>query len=217
MSFTPSKIVESNQEGPHQDLTNVLTKHRDDVFQKPIADHTRQAFDALQEKLISNDLPLILDAGCGTGDSTRRLAQNHPECLVIGIDRSHTRLSKEREAVPINTIFLRADLVDFYRLCTDNNLKVEKHYLFYPNPYPKAAHLKRRWHAHPIFPDLLKVSSQIELRTNWEIYAQEFSAALTFFSIKNEIIEKGETDDPVSPFEAKYLKSGQTAYIVKTN
>jgi tRNA G46 methylase TrmB len=91
-----------------------------DVFleKKPMATHTRLAFDSLLERitldlgkkndhdftnnsvqdLIPKAFPggIILDSGCGTGRSTQYLAQANSDHLVIGIDRSIARLTKTK-------------------------------------------------------------------------------------------------------------------------
>lgn len=45
---------------------------------------------------ILQSLPVILDSGCGTGRSTKILARIHPHHLIIGVDRSFVRLTKEK-------------------------------------------------------------------------------------------------------------------------
>ena len=42
------------------------------------------AFEALQRELGPNPRGLIFDSGCGTGESTRNLAERHPEARVVG-------------------------------------------------------------------------------------------------------------------------------------
>lgn len=59
---------------------------------KPIAQHTQHAFDQVST-YISN-CPIILDSGCGTGRSTMLLGELYPCHVVIGIDRSMARLSR---------------------------------------------------------------------------------------------------------------------------
>lgn len=93
---------------------------------RPIASHTKQAFDTFLRRLSTDldlpgknaDLPktilatfpsgIILDSGCGTGRSTRLLSETYPEHLILGIDRSIARLTK-----------------------TKNNQKAEHSYNFY--------------------------------------------------------------------------------------
>lgn len=45
-------------------------------------------------RLLQRPLPVVLDAGCGTGRSSILLAKSHPHLPVLGVDRSAVRLSK---------------------------------------------------------------------------------------------------------------------------
>jgi tRNA (guanine-N7-)-methyltransferase len=95
-----------------------------DIFlsKKPIAAHTQQAFYSLHD-LIGEEAkskPIIMDSGCGTCRSSILLGQMYPDHLVIGVDRSLARLSKQgmvssEDDNPV--ILLRAELVDFWRCC----------------------------------------------------------------------------------------------------
>ena len=98
-----------------------------------------------------------------------------------------------------------------------SNWNIKKHYLLYPNPWPKKDQLKRRWHGHPVFPEMLRLSNNIELRTNWQIYAEEFLAALEFVIGKSAKLETIEVDQFISPFEKKYYESGHELYRVFTS
>ena len=131
---------------------------------------------------------VILDSGCGTGESTIHIARRFPGIPVIGIDKSCARLNKAGnpsqtagEDVPANAFWIRAELLDFWRLALDyvkaGKWTIPYHAVYYPNPWPKQSEATRRFHMHPIFPTLLALGETIELRTNWEIYAREFAEA----------------------------------------
>lgn len=128
--------------------------------------------------------PLILDSGCGTGRSTRSLALAHPDCAVVGVDRSELRLGRTAPPLPPNARLVRAELASWWRLMLRSDAgplaadRLRAHYLLYPNPYPKAARLNRRWHAHPVLPALLALGGSLELRSNWRVYLEEFELAL---------------------------------------
>ena len=78
-----------------------------------------------------------------------------------------------------NVKLVRADLVDFWTLVyRDDSWKIHSNYILYPNPYPKSQHLKRRWHGHPVFPILLSLGGNLILRSNWNIYCEEFLHAV---------------------------------------
>lgn len=211
-----SRPVVSNQPGPHRDVARRVARALAHPLRKPIADHTLQAFQHANAWYQQRPVPLILDAGCGVGLSTRRLANQFPECAVIGVDRSADRLSKEHGVLPDNALLVRADLVDFWRLAEQSNWKLARHYLLYPNPYPKAGHLKMRWHGHPVFPTLLALGGMIEVRTNWQLYAEEFAYALALVTGKPaEVSVFYPGGDYLTPFEAKYDQSGQTLWRLR--
>ncbi len=165
------------------------------------------------EWLETRQAPLILDSGCGVGVSTRLLAAQFPGHAVIGIDRSADRLGREHGKLPDNALLVRADLIDFWRLAYQRGWAPEQHYLLYPNPYPKAGHLKMRWHGHAVLPTLLALGGRLELRSNWSLYVEEFALAVAQVTgkqaIVNELAPKGEY---LTPFEAKYAQSGQTLW-----
>ena len=148
-----SRFITSNQTGIHDQLHDLIQRRAASDYLKPIAPSSRLAFNtALGAWRNTNKSHIIIDAGCGVGLSTRRLATLHPDHFVIGIDQSSDRLSRQVEwpsDAPNNFITVRADVVDFWRLLRDAAIYPSHHYLLYPNPWPKKHHLARRWHAHP--------------------------------------------------------------------
>ncbi len=165
MSYANSSIPHSAQAGVHERLHAVVRKHLEQPFRKPITDYNRQAF---ENSLAGWDgsAPLILDAGCGVGHSSIQIARAHPEHWVIGVDQSQDRLERKKpypEALmPRNLVFVRADLVDYWRLLEEAGLRLARHYILYPNPWPKIGHLTRRWHAHPVFPYIPRLGGALE-------------------------------------------------------
>lgn len=208
-----SRPVISNQPGPHYDLARRVARALENPLRKPIAAHTEQAFEEAQTWYQQRQAPLILDAGCGVGLSTRRLAAQFPDCAVIGVDRSEDRLGRDHGNLPENARLVRADLVDFWRLAEQAGWALERHYLLYPNPYPKAAHLKMRWHGHPVLPTLLALGGKLEVRSNWSLYVEEFALAVA--QVTGQQAEVGvlsPNGNYLTPFEAKYDQSGQTLW-----
>jgi tRNA G46 methylase TrmB len=296
-----SRAVQSNQTGPHAGLEALLKRHARSAWQQPLHTPTVEAFAELQGALEQvgwsaaggnpheraqtqpyldelghrpgHSPALVLDAGCGTGESTLVLSQLHPGCVVIGVDQSADRLSRvgvrvgadgagvvsaaapqviaSDAAAPAmaqsdpptpapQVLWLRAELATFWRLALAAGWSVETLYLLYPNPWPKKRHLQRRWHGHPVFPDLLRLSQRIVLRSNWGIYTEEFSLAAQ--QLGAQIVSAGlvlglqndtnaasqsaganakhqasaETSNlsPLTPFERKYAASGHELHEV---
>lgn len=190
----------------HNDLENVVVKHLNSIYRKPISPAHLSEINSALDFIVAKHAPIILDSGCGTGQSTLALANLHPESIVVGIDRSHVRLDKaRRHNAHQNIVFVAANLEDFWRLFHDRGLVTEQHYLLYPNPWPRARDLRHRFHGHPIFSTLLAISKQIELRTNWQIYAEEFAKAASFVGQYDAAIEMLPIPAaPTSAFEQKY-------------
>ena len=95
------------------------------------------------------------------------------------------------------------------------NASIAANFILYPNPWPKQKHLKRRWHAHPVMSILPLISEYIELRTNWRVYGEEFSARL--FKLTGSLInlEKIYPNEPISAFEKKYLESNHDLFRLR--
>ncbi|HRP74337.1 MAG TPA: SAM-dependent methyltransferase [Rhodocyclaceae bacterium] len=215
MSYANSRIPDSAQQGVHEQLLRRVRRHLDEPFRKPYADYNRAAFEA---SLAGWDgrMPLVLDAGCGVGHSTIALARGFPDHWVIGVDQSADRLNRRKPyppaLLPRNMVFVRADLVDYWRLCCDAGLLLARHYILYPNPWPKIGHLARRWHAHPVFPFILRLGGVLECRSNWGVYIDEFATAVQLATGCAATGERFEANVPLTPFERKYRDSGQILF-----
>lgn len=215
-----SAPVQSNQSGPHEDLQAVVCRHLEHAWRAPGHAPTERVFQEWISGLSETDRarPLILDAGCGTGASTRQLAAMHPEALVLGVDQSAARLDSDDgnlEHISAHACLLRARVEFVWRGLRAMGMRVAEHYLWYPNPWPKSAHLQRRWHGHPAWPDLLQVTEQLELRSNWQIYVAEFALALERSGWQASLDEVLPGEAAVSPFERKYRESGHRLYRLR--
>jgi len=220
VSYANSRIPESAQKGVHEHLAAQVRTHLVNPFRKPITGANRTA---CNNALIGWDgrAPIILDAGCGVGHSTIELARAFPDHWVIGVDRSEDRLQRRKpypEALmPTNMVLVHANLVDFWRLLADSGLRLARHYILYPNPWPKIGHLGRRWPAHPVFPFILRLGGILECRSNWSIYVAEFSIALELALGRSVSWGVFEATSPLTPFERKYRDSGQPLYRLRVD
>lgn len=206
-----SAPVTTNQSGIHPRLARAVLRHQRSPSRRPVALHTVRAFAAADARVRTAGCPVVLDSGCGTGESTFTLAAGHPDALVVGIDKSAARLGRARPAGGANALLVRAELGDFWRLARRHRWPVAKHYLLYPNPWPNRRHLSRRWHAHPALTDLLALGGTFELRTNWRLYAEEFAHALALLGIV-PTLKAFTPAQALSAFERKYAASGHSLY-----
>lgn len=216
-----SRPVSSSQTALHPQLFNLIKRHRVAPFLKPVMPYNQTAFNTFLERWRAAGEPaLILDAGCGVGLSTLHLATHWPDHFVLGIDQSADRIDRNTiwaGTVPTNALLLRADLVDFWRLMARAGITVDRHFLMYPNPWPKAAQLARRWHGHAVFPTIVALGGVVECRSNWAVYIEEFSAALRYMDVPDVLVETFSPVTPITPFEKKYLASGHALWRCRSH
>ena len=211
-----SRIITSNQDGLHEQLDEVVLKHLKHSFRKPYQQHTLTAFKECEKWVEQQGKPIIFDSCCGVGESTYHLAKKHPEAIVLGMDKSADRLSKHGQSIGDNYRLLQVNLNDFWRLAVEANWQLTHHYLLYPNPWPKAKHLQRRWHGSAVFPAILQLGGELELRSNWFTYIEEFSRALQLAG-QDSLLEEYQSESAITPFERKYWASGQKSLRLTAN
>ena len=212
-----SRTIVSNQPGVHEDLAKVVNKHLNSEFKKPFAEFSLQLFAELEQKvnafIANGGKGVILDSCCGVGESSYHHAKANPEHLVIGIDKSEHRLDKHDHhwGELANLVLARGDLNDLWRLIADADWPVNEHYILYPNPWPKAKHLQRRWHGAPVFSSVPRIGKKLIVRSNWSIYIKEFHQALKIAGIESNVAEYSD-EQAITPFERKYWASGQKSH-----
>jgi len=211
--YANSRVPTSTQQGVHAQLPRLLERHARVPFRKPYADYNQRAFaiSFARYQGYAAHAPLILDSCCGGGESSLRLATEYASHYVIGVDQSAVRLGRSTAGAagwPANLDLVRADVVDFWRLLRDAGVRLDQHYLLYPNPWPKIGHLGRRWHGHAVFPALLELGGVLECRSNWEIYLAEHCLAVQRLTGRTVSCQAYVPTDLMTPFERKYAASG---------
>ncbi|MBT4793465.1 MAG: SAM-dependent methyltransferase [Halobacteriovoraceae bacterium] len=217
-----SRLLESNQEGIHPNLSKILATNKLKKFSKPFSSHSLSAMAEIESWIEKqgSEKEILLDLCCGVGESTFHLATEFPEKLVLGIDKSADRIQRNnsfKHNPPINMIILRADLIDISRLLANKKdcYNFSKQYMYYPNPYPKKSQIKKRWYAHSVFPYLLELNIELEVRSNWKGYLEELVIAAEFFGYQvSRKLEPFIPEKLITPFERKYFESGHILFEV---
>jgi len=137
------------------------------------------------ETLFGNDQPVYLEIGFGNGESLATMAEAHPERNYLGVEVhgpgiGHLLLAIEQRGLA-NLRLLRQDAVELL----DQGLAAASLagiYLFFPDPWPKKRHHKRRI-LNPTFvaklARVIRPGGLFHAATDWEPYAHEMLAVLT--------------------------------------
>ena len=128
------------------------------------------------DKIFGNDAPLVIEIGFGMGKATAAIAHNNPEINYLGIEVHKPgigRLLGEIERLELKNIrIVEGDAAEILEKRVKDN-SVSAFHVFFPDPWPKKRHHKRRLITRP-FTDLLaaKLTSgaYIYMVSDWADY-----------------------------------------------
>ncbi|MFZ5502376.1 MAG: tRNA (guanosine(46)-N7)-methyltransferase TrmB [Pseudomonadota bacterium] len=161
--------------------------------------------------------PKILEIGFGMGDSTATIAQTHPEndylCLEVhtpGVGNLY-KLIDERQLTNIRVI--QHDAVEVLRDMTAD-ASLDGVHIFFPDPWHKARHNKRRLIQTPFIAKLmgkLKQGGYIHVATDWQDYAEQVLRVLSDEPLlENTAADYAPRPDyrPLTKFEKRGINLG---------
>jgi len=166
--------------------------------------------------------PLVVEIGPGTGESLVAMAAARPEVDVLafevylpGVARAVNRL---HETGVSNVRLLQSDAVDGLRNLL-GPASVEEVWTFFPDPWPKVRHHKRRL-VDRAFAELvagrLRPGGVWRLATDWAEYATQMRSVL---DAQPELENVGtaadgwavrDTERPLTRFEQRGIEAGRT-------
>ncbi len=169
------------------------------------------------DKVFGRSAPKFLEIGFGMGETTAVIAQAHPQNDYLAID-VHTPgvgslLKQIEESGLSNLRIIQHDAVEVLQRMLPPECLDGAH-IFFPDPWPKARHHKRRL-IQPQFIALLserlKHGGYVHVATDWEEYAQQILQVLS-----NELQLANTAADyapcpayrPSTKFEQRGLKLG---------
>jgi len=159
------------------------------------------------------EAPTIVEIGFGNGDSLVAMAADDPETNFIGVEVhepgvGHCLLALDRCKLP-NVRIIRGDAVEVLRnQVADGSLSGV--HLFFPDPWPKKRHHKRRI-VQPDFIALLQRKLEpggiFHAVTDWADYAEHIEAVVAANGAF-ETVEIGGNARPQTKFERRGKRLG---------
>ena len=162
---------------------------------------------------IRSDKPLVLEIGSGMGETTGAIAQAHPETDFVAIEVHGPGVGSLLNRIARDGIrnlrVVRHDAVPVLEQMVADGSLAGVH-IFFPDPWPKKRHHKRRL-LQPPFVSLLQNKlgdgGIVHLATDWPDYADHMAAVFS----ENEMFEKtgkGLFVRPQTKFETRGRRLG---------
>lgn len=170
-------------------------------------------------EVFGNSNPVVLEIGFGMGHSLVETAKQNPDKNYVGIE-VHTPgvgacLASAVEEKLTNLRVFEHDAVEVLRDCVADNT-LSKLQLFFPDPWHKKRHHKRRI-VQPAFVESIRkklaIGGVFHMATDWENYAEHMlevmNAAESFVnqSQTNDFVPRPESR-PVTKFEKRGERLG---------
>jgi tRNA (guanine-N7-)-methyltransferase len=161
------------------------------------------------------DVPVVLEIGCGHGAAAIAYAAAHPEQGVVAVD-VHTpglaRMMAAADAAGVGNLRVwQGDAV----LLLEERIRAESLHavhLFFPDPWPKAKHAKRRFvtaYTLGLVHDRLVPEGTFRVATDQETHAAHVLGQLTGHGGFDVVTGERPSWRPTDGFEDKGLAAGR--------
>jgi tRNA (guanine-N7-)-methyltransferase len=164
------------------------------------------------ESIFGRVAPLVLEIGSGMGETTAAIAQANPDTNYLAVEVHGpgvgSLLKRIDELGLANLRIVRHDAVEVLRHMVADGALAGIH-LFFPDPWPKKRHHKRRL-VQPPFAELLArklaPGGYLHAATDWPDYAEQMEAVLS----AEPLLQKAEPakSRPLTKFERRGLGLG---------
>jgi tRNA (guanine-N7-)-methyltransferase len=175
------------------------------------------------DRLFGRAAPKVLEIGFGMGETTAAIAQQHPETDYLGVE-VHTPgvgslLKRVAELDLKNVRVIRHDAVEVLQHMIAP-ASLDGAHVFFPDPWPKKRHHKRRLIQIPfvaLLASRLKPGAYLHAATDWEEYASQILETLSVEpSLRNTAAGFAARPDsrPETKFERRGLGLGHRVWDV---
>lgn len=176
------------------------------------------------EQAFGRQAPKILEIGFGMGAATAEIAREHPEQDYLGIEVHSPGVGNLLKLIEENTLtnlrIIRHDAVEVIDHMLDDG-SLDGIHIFFPDPWPKKRHHKRRLIQAPLIAKLatkLKAGGYLHAATDWQEYAEQmlevFSAEALLVNSVPEGFAPRPAYRPRTKFELRGMRLGHGVWDV---
>jgi tRNA (guanine-N7-)-methyltransferase len=164
-------------------VTDAQRRAYEQIFPRIAVPYAATPFDAAAA--FGRNAPLVLEIGFGMGETTAAIAHAHPEvnflCVEVFVAGIGALARRADESGLTNIRIVQHDAVEVVRdmLAPDSLAGV---HVFFPDPWPKARHHKRRLIAQPfvgVLASRIAPGGYLHCATDWQHYAQQMLEVLS--------------------------------------
>jgi tRNA (guanine-N7-)-methyltransferase len=171
------------------------------------------------DALFAKRLPIQVEVGAGKGRFLIRAAETDPASNWVGLERRWSALALGVERIArrglTNALYIRCDAMEVVRRLIPPG-SVSVFHVYYPDPWWKDRHRKRRVFQPAFVADLargLRDDGELRLATDVGEYFAEIlevvAASGLFEPLALPPEAWGSADEPMTSYEAKYLPLGR--------
>ena len=167
--------------------------------------------------------PVVLEIGCGMGETTAAIALAHPQVDFVGVEVHAPGvgaiLNRIERGALANLRVIQHDAVEVVREMIPERSLAGVH-VYFPDPWPKKRHHKRRLLKPAFVHELarrLAPGGYLHAATDWEPYAEEILATLASEPLLANAAQRyAPRPDwrPETKFEARGLKLGHEVFDI---
>ena len=200
-------------------VSNAQRRAYEDLFPKYGVPYTKDLLNF--EIVYGREAPRYLEIGSGMGETTVSIARSHPQNDYLAIEvytpGVGSLLKQIEEFKLTNLRIIQYDAVEVV-----NNMFTQEYldgiHIFFPDPWPKLRHHKRRL-IQPKFISILckhlKLGGYIHVATDWNNYADQIlevmSNELSLTNTARDFVQRPEYR-PLTKFEQRGLRLGHKVW-----
>ncbi len=204
-----------------KNLSTRIVSHPEVLIQNPTD------YKGKWKSLFKNDNPIYLEIGMGKGDFILELARRNPNINYIGLEKFPSVIVVAMDKLVLsklpNVILVCFDASNLTEIFEDS--EIDKIYLNFSDPWPKARHAKRRLTSKTFlntYEQILKKGAHIEFKTDNRGLFEYSLISLNennweFLNLTLDLHTDYNTEEIAkTEYEKRFIALGQPIYFIET-